>query len=563
MLLILATLLACSDDETPADSSPTTSTADTAVSIDTGWAPGDYAAFQIWTNMNDGLTRAGAIAVQTTPGYINLVECIADPSNNTTCLPQLPKADGTFIDFDPDERVDLELLRTRYLGSEVSYGPFPLTVTQEEVSQAVYYTGPANFAAIINDSFGPEWGEGFWPPYQGTEDITVTSPIQIISPEPGSFNQFTSGRPFVIEWVPRGDGNGVVTLEVTSRFGFARIYRLADDGLFALDVDDLPWGSIVQDVEFKLTRWDRGELRRFGHVIDLLATSFVTFEGQYLNVGVSEPLEPANSCNPALGLLSLPAGDWWWPTDEATNNVGNCGAPGPDVIYRVDLPSRTLLTVEYNHYGEDVDAVLGIATACPVTEAEQCPELVNQFGAGDPEFARYFNITDRTESVYVFADMLAPPFIPEVPEPVFMTIQPQIQEVQSPELYNTCSDVPAGVTLAPGVYYSEFTAFSGTLNPGQGGCTMKGAPGPEALVPITVPPNQTATIGIEMPGGDPGIYLLTNCNDAFTCVAGADTGADPDEELVYVNNTGTPQNLFLVVDSADGLRPYFLSVNFN
>ncbi|MEO0604161.1 MAG: hypothetical protein AAF211_22180, partial [Myxococcota bacterium] len=158
MILVLNALLGCTPAEEPTDSTtPATSTAETAEPIDTGWSPGDYGTFQMWTDRETGQVLVGAVAVQTTPGFVNLAECLADPNNNTTCLPQLPKAEGTFIDFDPDARVDLDLLRTRYLGDNVAFGPFGLEFIQDPDSQSIFYTGQGSYDAVRDSTFGPSW----------------------------------------------------------------------------------------------------------------------------------------------------------------------------------------------------------------------------------------------------------------------------------------------------------------------------------------------------------------------------------------------------------------------
>lgn len=574
MLLILHTLLACtSDDEPTEETAAPIATADTAEAIDTGWSPGDYGAFQVWTDRETGETFVGAVAVQTTPGFVNLPQCLLSDvvptlDNGTPCLPQLPQTPGDFVDFDPSARVDLEFLRTRYLGEEPGFGPFPANFIQDEDTQAVMYLGQANIEAVKDRTMGPAWG-GNWPEYIGEEDVFVTEQLEIISPEADSFTRFTNGSQFVIEWEPRGDGSGIITLEVSNgNFGFNRLYRLADDGLFALDVDSLPWSplSLAQEVEFVLTRWDRSEIQRFGHVVDLSVTSSVTFSGEYLNVGPREPLRPANACPPAQGLLSLPAGQWWWPFDDLTHQQPTCTVPPefepqfPEAIYRVDLPPRTLLTLDYTAIGGD--AILGLADNCPA-RWDTCLDFVHQFnvntipdGFDQAEFLSYFNISDRVETLFVFLEA-----IPSIDGLNFYTFDVQIQELQSPELFNECGDVDPSVQLTSDVYYSQFTAFSNSLNPGAGGCTEKSAPGDDAMAPITIPAGYTLTVGIEMPGADPALYLLTNCNDAFQCPAGADTGADEDEQLSYRNDSGVDQTLFLVIDSATGLQPYFLSVN--
>lgn len=557
--MLLAFLLSCTSSNDDTTTPPSVETADTAVTLDTGWSPGDYGSFFYSYDVQTQQAVVSAIAVQTTPGFINLPDCIA---RDVTCLPVLPKGEDTFVDFVADQRVDLELLRTRYIGRTASFGPFEMPLVQDQDTQATYYTTNVQGGVLDGQQAWISWPGGFWSQYRSDDIVQVSPPIELIAPAAGSFTEFTNGDQFVIEWVPTGDG--IVTLEATSRFGFSRIYRLADDGLFALDIDSLPWQMLTQDVSFALKRWDRGDLRVSGHVVDIAAMSQVTFEGQFFNVGDRDRLRPANTCNAALGLNSLPPGGWWSTFDGLSGSAtlpGVCngvGAPGPsggpDAIYRVDVPPRTLLKVEYIAYGDN--GVLGIATDCPINANNCVAKSETDNRQGQPEFGEFFNLSDSIEDVYVFLDTEG------AADPTFYTLDVDIDQLGAPTMFNTCGDVDLADTLLAGSYYVQFNAYSNDLNPGDGGCTQSSAPGGESIVPITVPAGQSVQINIDMPDGNPSLYLLTNCNDAFQCVAGVDDTTLSDETLLYTNNGAADENLFLVVDTEAGQTPYFMSVVF-
>jgi hypothetical protein len=128
------------------------------------------------------------------------------------------------------------------------------------------------------------------------------------------------------------------------------------------------------------------------------------------------------------------------------------------------------------------------------------------------------------------------------------------------------SDACAGATsqatpTAAGTYYTEYLPYTNLLNPGTGGCTGSSLPGSDSLTKVVVEPGQTLTATIQMPGGDPGLYLLYNCTNAFSCPAGVDARGDAVEVLTYANGSTGTETLYLVVDSKTGLRPYYLTLD--
>jgi hypothetical protein len=64
-----------------------------------------------------------------------------------------------------------------------------------------------------------------------------------------------------------------------------------------------------------------------------------------------------------------------------------------------------------------------------------------------------------------------------------------------------------------------------------------------------------------MPGGNPAIYLMHSCTNAFSCVSGADANGDTSEVLSYMNTSTSTETLYLAVDTVDTLAPYFLTID--
>ncbi|MEO0605679.1 MAG: hypothetical protein AAF211_29875, partial [Myxococcota bacterium] len=306
MSLVFALLVACTGAPSEAPEPVESPVAEDADALDTGFAPGDFGAYHIWSDVGAGTTRGGAVALEVTPGCSNLMEAIVDATGSTPCLPPIPAVDGDFVDFIPTP-LDRSQLRSRFLGESVTYGLADLPLVQDPDTQLVYYEGSASFDGITNSAIGPSWS-GAWPAYASESELTVTEPLDLIQPAIGSTVRFTNNDELLVEWTPRGEGGGFVTLLVRSRFGFDRLYRLADDGLFSLDVATLPWGSRVQEADFELTRWERTEVVRFGHAVELVAKSSARFSGQYLEVGPRDALQATDTCTQAAVGPSLVPG---------------------------------------------------------------------------------------------------------------------------------------------------------------------------------------------------------------------------------------------------------------
>lgn len=91
-------------------------------------------------------------------------------------------------------------------------------------------------------------------------------------------------------------------------------------------------------------------------------------------------------------------------------------------------------------------------------------------------------------------------------------------------------------------------------DPGATGCVPANqgtqTDGPDAAFRIELQPDHVLVADLDLDFSDFGsLYLVENCqNIASTCVAGANADRYVDEELVYFNDTGSPQTLYLVAD---------------
>ena len=185
---------------------------------------------------------------------------------------------------------------------------------------------------------------------------------------------------------------------------------------------------------------------------------------------------------------------------------------------------------------------------------------VDEYTMLAPERMQYFNATSSTQQLYLVLDGYAN----QTGGTMLGTFQLDynVQPLDEPVMHDSCLEAQTSKeTLDAGLYYTEYLPYTNLLNPGAGGCTGTSLSGPESLTRVTVPPGTTMSAVVNMPGGNPGLYLLYNCTNAFSCPVGADQRMDGQEALAYTNTGSVPETLYLVVDSRTALQPYFLTID--
>lgn len=538
--------------------------------IDTGWPPGDLANLHISHHVNTGQTGVYAAFTQSTPGYVNMAECAI---RGSLCVPGFASDEDEFEDLDPDQEVDQEATITRFAGFEITFGPYILPYREDPDTKFGYYFLDATSQELPEGWIGASWG-GQWPEYAGDHDLFVSPPIEIIQPALDSHIVFTNGQTVPFEWVPTGEG--IVTLSVFTRFTLSRMYQVEDDGYFGLDADSLLLSGNTEDLTFVFTRWNQSQLIEKGQVVNLVASSDAYFTGEYIQIGARELVTPADQCAEAEGSLPLEAGNWWGYLGGAINaqldpnngclfGGGNIyvDARGNDALFRLEVEGRHAVSVDYNLFDESASVYF----------LNDCSNINSCFAGNDTsadpdvhEFLNYFN-PDPPESaprtIYLVIDASEPG------DSIF-TLDVTNEELTPPTMYDTCEEAespdPSDTPIESKSYYADFVSFTGDLNPGEGGCTESSLSGAEGMTKITLQTGETLTVSVNMPGADPGLYLLYNCRDQFSCPEGADVGGVGDiEQISYQNQTAGTENLYIVVDSKGetGMRPYFLSVSVN
>ncbi len=550
-------MVACSGDSTSQtdDSDAAGTTPPPQVQLDdTGYAPGGMANFMLTHNVNTGRSMAYAVGASSHPGFVNLAQCAVE---DVPCLPLLPSSEDEFEDIDTDRDLDRTTIETTYLGLTVKIGETKLDYFTDPETGFGFYQAELLPEEWPAGDVGLKW-TGSWLNYKGDADHVVSEPVEMQIPEPGEDIFFHNGDVVPIEWVPTG--KGAVFLVVATRFDLARMFRLEDDGYFEVVVDDLGFGTDTEEVTFTLSRWDTTTIRQYGHLVDVVSRSDAWFTGEYFHIGSRDRIHPSNRCNEAQGQLPLETGSYWGYLSGGNNLDPNNGclsgnfadARGIDLMNRVDIPSKHAMTVEYNVYDESASVYLvencNNQDTCIVgADDEEDPNL--------PEFITYFNLTSLDETLYLILDETTT-------MQSFFTLDLNIDPLFDPDFYNTCDEAQAAVpTIGNASYFEDFLGYGPNLNPGTGGCTNSSLPGADMMTPLTLDSGQSVSIQLNMPGGDPAVYILYNCADEFSCPVGSDASLGNSESLFYMNASLGTENIYIVVDSKNGLKPFYMNVS--
>ncbi|MEQ1503603.1 MAG: hypothetical protein ABMB14_15300 [Myxococcota bacterium] len=540
---------------TNTDTDTTTTDPTETTPIDTSWPPGDVAYMQIAHHVNSGTTDVYAVFAESDLQFENGAQCAVE---GTVCVAGFPRDDDDYLDVDPDQEVDQETMVTRFAGYEVGFGPYTLPYREDPDTKFGYYYLAGGSEDLPEGWIGETWG-GQWPAWESDHDLYVPPPLELTQPAINDHITFTNGEKVPLEWVPTGEG--FVTLSVATRFSLSRIYKLEDDGYFELDADSLGLTSDTEDVTFQFTRWSTSKLNPYGHVVNLVSTSDAYFTGQFIQIGTRSETQVADECAEAEGQVPLAPGGWWGFLGGQVDgdlNPTNCltgpytkSAAGRDGLFRLEVPPRHSIGIDYNTFDESASVYFmsdcNSDTFCIIGRDESPDPNIH-------EFLNYFNSDDQPRTLFLGVDASA------LGTSVF-TLDYTDEELGPPDMYDSCAEAQgAPVTTTTANYYADFVAYTDSLNPGAGGCTGTSLPGNDSMTPITLLGGQTLSVTISMPGGDPAVYLVYNCADAFSCPVGADASIGTTEQLVYQNTGAGAENMYLVVDSKSGLTPYFLGV---
>ncbi|MEZ4316594.1 MAG: hypothetical protein R3F61_03800 [Myxococcota bacterium] len=528
--------------------SPDTDDTDTPVDTDTdspfGGDEGGLALLR--TYENGELVHAEVIGIFTNEdqGFLNLAQCAR--FEETPCLRELP-APGMRVPYDPTDRFVATSSFYKYVGLSVELGPYEawyvvepeLSFYYADVTDEGDYTGPADL------SLGVEWGD-----FDLADAITVPEPLVVTEPvyeEDEPIRVFSDETAFHFEWEPGTSGRMVLVVRDEDPFEPAWVYAVEDDGSLDFDVSSL--GLVGDhDLAFQLSRWSFDELDVNGNALNVQSTADATYFVRYVDVQNRMPLPPLlDACDTGFPER-LADGAYYGDLSTLTNDYQEAAclqsfdaANGRDGLVYLNVPPRNELRVTYRQLASN--AVMYLYDSCD--EAGQvCIQGADQDLGQGPETLVRFNASDTVTDDYIL--------VLDADEPLsgglfFLDVRRSL--IPEPNLGDTCIDALQLPNLQPGTYYQgDMAGYFNDVNPGVTGCTGSALTGPDGLVPLLVPDNVTLEVTLSMPGNDPALYLLGQCNNPNTCIEGSDVPGSI-ETLVYQNTTGAAQQLTLGIDT--------------
>ncbi len=532
---------------------------------DTGFPPGDVGSLMLVEDQQRGLGLY-AMFVNQHPGYENLAYCAV---TDTVCLNGFPPDTDLGYPFDAALRFDPLFSQYRYVGDTITLGPYVADLYYDsERGLAFYYADLDSYDPLLGPvgvSFGAQWGE-----YEGTSDLVLREPLEIVVPRENGMLRATNASTISVEWIP-AEGEDEIHLFATTGdpFFYAVQWTLEDDGYFEVPVDEILLGGIDPDlIHFTLQRWNTGTVNFRGHTLELVQLSDVEFQSAYDYVGSRAEVVPADNCAQAVNMVSPIAGPgsyslWGRMTGFGTDLNNQCGlfSVGAEGLIRIDLDPLTAFRVEYNlplgsnqANAAQRDAAVWVTDDC--SDGNACLVGSDVNGNYLSEAVAYFNPSStESETVYLVLGGL------DAANDIFW-LDVVVEQLQDPMMVDECLEAQQAVGIGEGSYYSEETAYLGTLDPGVA-CTNSQTPGPDAITKVVLQAGETLTVDISMPGADPAIYLMYNCTAPNTCLPGmgADTNLGVAETLFYENLAVGEEILYLVVDTKGGaLQPYSLTL---
>jgi hypothetical protein len=254
----------------------------------------------------------------------------------------------------------------------------------------------------------------------------------------------------------------------------------------------------------------------------------------------------------ALGSGSWAGGDLTLGTDALDPGVGGCTSdamPGPDAMLPVHLEDGELISIR----ATGVDALYTV-TDC--LDAATCTDA-STLWASEPHLL-VGNQTGAPWDGFVVGDNAT------LGAPWTLDVVLANDEAFAPE--DTCA---AAASLSPwgtGSWHGlgDLGGFTDTLDPGAGGCTGFSASGQEGILPVVLADGETLSAVANQLGGDGALYLLSDCSDVLSCVAGDDQiggSGDWPEALTYTNTSGASETRWLVLDGFLATGPFYLSLD--
>lgn len=265
--------------------------------------------------------------------------------------------------------------------------------------------------------------------------------------------------------------------------------------------------------------------------------------------------ELIDTCDAAVASAPLAPGAYSGDTSTWTDTADTAcfGADtGPEAFASVDVPAGALLIADARL--EVGDAMVYLFDSCANTSG--CLSSADAMIASEGEHLTWFNSSTSSASVLLGLDSSA-----DSEAGAWSLDLALVEGVGLASPADDCATAASAPALAPGWYRADLRGMTARFDPRDGNdCTGYSALSPEGLFPVSVPAGATLTVsGAASPQADVSVYLLTDCADLNTCVAGSDSG-EP-ETFSYTNDRAEALRAYVVVDGwgyeADPLDVYF------
>jgi hypothetical protein len=265
-------------------------------------------------------------------------------------------------------------------------------------------------------------------------------------------------------------------------------------------------------------------------------------------LGGAMPAPVVDRCEDLAGVEPVGAGAWLvtGDLDLATADLDpavpgpSCtgtAAPGPDQIIPIRLPALGSMRVFLTAEG---DASTYLLSDC--LDTTSCAIGYDREAAGGLERFDYTNASEDDTTVYLVLDCA---------EASCGSYELELEVRDHLDPAATCDEAAAVEPLTRGSYAlgGNLEAHSRDFLLDAAGCTGGATEGSDGVVPVLLEDGETLTAVYRSLLDDGAIFLLADCADTLSCVAGADDAeARLDEVLTYTNTSGGPEALSLVLD---------------
>jgi len=494
------------------------------------------------------ITLAG-LFVEDDLGLENLVQCVAY-KDSAWCAEQLPTQDGDYVvlrDYEDDMLTELEALD---VGPEVHLGPYSAPKYELGGKMAYFRSDLYGIDApegSTDVSFGD--ADGRWGAFVGEGIVEVPDQLILTEPPIMDYSMFEAGKPVEIRWEPGTTGEVYIAV---LNWQEDRLYKVADDGAFDLDLDDLQLfdGDFV---EIRVGRWGVAEFDHGGHELTVHYQRDQKIFGAYHDFEGRSEITPPNTCAEATAHPALEPGNYWGDLGPLSNTQGpglvnSCtGFPaiGADGVYTIEVQNEEILDITYQLPQGDASIYLlrtcGNPQSC-VTGADTWVGIGSQ-----AETLSYHNQSGQTETLTLVLDAA-------VWTNSLFTLDIESTQLIPNVLVDTCLEAMSQGSIGTGNYVGDLNGFSNILDPGPFG--GPDATGPEGLVQIELQPGESLDAAVNMPGHDPVLYVLYNCTVAASLAASSDANSSADEQIVYTNQSPASELVYLVVDGTISTGSY-------